>query len=112
GAARARSVLEYLGGVIAGQLGPARRFAERPPARPNGDPRIMIDDNIFHADDQGIAALRALQPHRPANGIGQRWAAIKAGPEGGNRLVLSRLEITRARIIRLDLEALAPLHPQ
>ena len=42
-------VLEDLGGVIAGQFRPARRFAERAAAWADGDPGVVVDGDRFEA---------------------------------------------------------------
>src|SRR5262249_37670206 len=50
GAAGARGVVEDSGGVVARELGPARRFAEWSAAWADRDPRVVIDQDIFNAD--------------------------------------------------------------
>src|SRR5262249_5785542 len=85
----------------------ARRFAERAPARANGDPGIIVHQNVFNGDDERVPALRALQPHRPAQGVGQGGRLVEARPPRGDGLVGLRPEVAGAGVIGLDLEARA-----
>src|SRR5262249_54649489 len=106
-AAGAGGVAENLRGVVAGQLWPARRFTERSTARADGDPRIIRDHDVLDGDDEGVAALGAIQVDGAANGVGVGRKAVEAGAQSRDGLGGRSLEIAGARVPGFDLEALA-----
>ena len=109
-AARARCVLEDLGGVFAGQFGPTRQFASRASAWANGNPRVAVHGNRIERDDEHIAALRSFDIDRACDRVGQWRRAIEAGPFARDRFVRFRLEETRAGVKGFQLEGFARLN--
>ena len=100
-------VAEDLGRVFARELGPARRLAQRPAFRADGDPGIVGDHDLLDRHDQRIAPLGPFDPDRSGDRIGLRRHAVEARPQGRDRLVLLGPDVAVARVERLDLERLA-----
>src|SRR5262249_43792892 len=90
----------------------ARRFAERAAPGADGDPRVILDDDVLDGHDEGVAARRAVEEDRPADGVGQGRRLVGAGAPRGDRLVAGRLEVGGAGGVGLNLEALAAAHAQ
>src|SRR5262249_20221304 len=112
GAAGTGRVPENLRRVVAGEFGPARRFAERSASWPDGNPRVTIDHNILDRDDESVALAGAVEPDGAADRVGQRRTFSEAGPACGDGLVLGRLEVAGASVVGLDLETLAAADAQ
>ena len=111
-AAGARSVPEDPGRVVSREFGPSGGLSERTPSRADRDPGVVVNHDLLDRDHQDIAPLGSFHPDRPGDRVDQRRHAIEAGPESRNRLVLLALEVSAARVERLDLEQLARLDPQ
>src|SRR5262249_33831044 len=95
--------------VAGGELRAAGGLAQRAAPGAHRDPRVVVHDDLLDRDDQRVAALRTLDPHRAADRVGERRHPVEAGPAGGDGEVLGRLEVAGAGVVGLDLEALAGL---
>src|SRR5262249_19494582 len=111
-AARAGRVAEHLRRVLARQLRPARRLAQRPAPRAHRDPGVTPDRDALDAHHQRVAAIRTFQITRTPDGVGERRRPVEAGAAARDRQVGRRLEVAGARVPGLDLETLAGPHAQ
>ena len=105
-------VAEDLGRVAPRELGVAGGLAERAAARADRDPGVALDQDVLDGHDERVAPLGALEPHRAADRVREGRDAVEPGPPRGDGEVLRRPEVPRARVVGLDLEALAGLHPE
>ena len=110
--ARARGVAEDLGRVALGELRPSGGLTERPAPGPDRDPGVAVDQDVLDAHDERVPARGALDPDRAADRVRERRDPVEPRPLGGDGEILRRPEVSRARVVGLDLECLAGLDPK
>ncbi|MCY2966896.1 MAG: thiamine-phosphate kinase, partial [Planctomycetota bacterium] len=112
GTTRPGSVFEDLRRVLGGQFRIPGRLPEWPPLGTDGDPRIVVHQNVFDRNDQHVSPRGSFNEDRPANRIRLCRDAIKARTIAGNRLVGGCLKVSSTGVERFDLETLARPDPQ
>ena len=105
-------VLKDLGRVFAREFRPASGFAQGAAARPSGDPRIAVDEDIFDSNDERVSLFRSFDKDRTRNGVRQGRRSVEAGPLARDCQIGSRFEEASAGVVSLNFKALTLLDLQ